>query len=196
VRVLVLHAHPARESLSRAACDAAERGLRRAGHDVRVVHLDDEGFSAAMTLEERRAYETPAPILDPVVARHAEWVRWAEALVFVYPTWWGTMPAPLKGWLDRVLVPGVAFHLDPETNKVRPDLGHIRVLAGVSTYGSPWPIVFLSGDAGRRTILRALRLLCGLRCRRVWVGLYGVDTSADDDRRRFLERVEDRMARL
>jgi hypothetical protein len=54
----------------------------------------------------------------------------------------------------------------------------------------------VSADAGRSTILRALRLVGGRGCRRVWVGLYGVDTSDDDDRHRFLERVEARMARL
>jgi putative NADPH-quinone reductase len=195
VRALVVHAHPSARSFSRALCDATERGLQRAGHAVDVVHLDDEGFGAAMTSEERLAYHSSDPIRDPTVARHAELVRRAEALVFVYPTWWAAQPAILKAWLERVLVPGVAFHLDPRTHRVRRDLRNLRRLAGVTTYGSDRAYVRILSDPGRRTITRTLRTLCHPLCRSTWLGLYGMDTATDAQRRAFLERVEQRMAR-
>ncbi len=115
MRVLVVHAHPSPTSYSRRICDTAEAALRGSGHDVTVLHLDDERFHPAMSAAERIAYETTTPILDPQVARHAELVRTSEALVFVYPTWWAAPPAIMKGWLERVLVPGVGFYLDPVT---------------------------------------------------------------------------------
>ena len=77
--MLVVHAHPSVTSFSRAVADTTEAALRGAGHDVTVVHLDDERFRPAMSADERIAYETPAPILDPQVARHAELVRTTEA---------------------------------------------------------------------------------------------------------------------
>src|SRR5215468_7336099 len=120
MRVLVVHAHPSPTSFSRALADAAEGALQERGHEVTVLHLDDERFRPAMSAAERVAYETDTPILDPQVARHAELLRVSDALLFVYPTWWAAQPAILKGWLERVFVPGVAFSLDPETNKVRP----------------------------------------------------------------------------
>ena len=126
MRVLVVHAHPSPTSFSRALSDAAETALIGAGHAVTVLHLYEEGFRAAMSAEERRAYETPSPILDADVARHAELVRSHDALVFVYPTWWAGQPAVMKGWLERVLVPGVAFRLDPDTGRVEAGLRHVR----------------------------------------------------------------------
>jgi hypothetical protein len=115
MQVLVVHAHPSRTSFSRSIADTAEATLKAAGHDVTVVHLDDEHFRPAMSAEERLAYDTATPILDAQVAVHADLVAAAEALVFVYPTWWAAPPAVLKGWMDRVLVPGVAFTFEPGT---------------------------------------------------------------------------------
>jgi NAD(P)H dehydrogenase (quinone) len=196
MNVLVVHAHPSPASYSRAVCDTAEKALRGAGHHVTVLHLDDDGFRPAMSAAEHTAYHSAAPILDPQVDRHADLVRQAEALVFVYPTWWAGPPAVLEGWLERVFVPGVAFHLDPRTHRVRPGLRHIRRLVGISTYGSSWFYVRVLGDPGRRTILRALRMLCARRCRRTWLGQYGMDTSTRAQREAFLARVERELSWL
>jgi putative NADPH-quinone reductase len=106
------------------------------------------------------------------------------------------MPAILKGWLERVLVPGVAFTFDERSGKVRPGLGHVRRLVGISTYGSGRTYVAAINDNGRRTITRALRMSCGWQARSTWVAMYGVDASVPDERARFLHRVEQRMARL
>jgi putative NADPH-quinone reductase len=196
VRALVVYAHPSPHSLTHALYEAATAALAAAGHEVVGLDLYAEELEPAMTEAERRAYHSDRPIVDPTVARHAELVRWADALVFVYPTWWMGLPAILKGWLERVLVPGVAFHLDPVTNHVVSDLGAVRRIVGVTTYGSSWPAVRLVHDGGRRTLLRALRMLCGRRCRTAWLALHSVDTATPGERARFIARVEQRLARL
>ena len=193
VLALVVVAHPCADSLTHAAAARAEAGLRAAGYDVTVLDLYALGFRAAMSTAEREAYHGDIPLLDPLAASHADLVRSAEALVFVYPTWWSGLPAILKGWLERVLVPGVGFVFD-EDGKVRPGLSNVRHLIGVSTYGSPRAAVRTINDNGRRTISRALRMSCGLRTRTKWLGLYAVDTSTDDERREFLASVERTLA--
>lgn len=193
---LVVVAHPSADSYCRALAARAEAGLRSAGHEVVVLDLYDTGFRTAMTADERRAYHGDSPILDPMVAEHAALVGRAEAIVFVYPTWWSGLPAILKGWLERVLVPGVGFVLDERTNKVRPGLGQMRRLVGISTYGSPRWYVRVVNDNGRRIISRALRMSCGLRVRTTWLGLYAIDTSTETRRSEFLVRVERQMAEL
>jgi putative NADPH-quinone reductase len=193
---LVVVAHPSTDSYCRALAGRAEAGLAAAGHEVIVLDLYELGFRAAMTSEEREAYHGDAPILDPMVAEHAGLVRRAEAIVFVYPTWWSGLPAILKGWLERVLVPGVGFVLDERTNKVRPGLGQMRRLVGISTYGSPKWYVRLVNDNGRRIVTRALRMSCGFRVRTSWLGLYAIDTSTAAQRIEFLALVERRMAEL
>ena len=196
MRALVVVAHPSSESYCHALAGRAVAGLEAAGHDVTVLDLYAEGFRVAMTADERHAYHGDHPILDPMVSRHADAVLAAETIVFVYPTWWSGLPAILKGWLERVLVPGVGFQFDERTGKVKPGLGQVRHLVGISTYGSPRLYVWLVNDNGRRTILRALRMSCGLRTRRHWHGLYAIDTSSAADRAEFAARVEAEMAGL
>ncbi|MEJ7801160.1 MAG: NAD(P)H-dependent oxidoreductase [Ilumatobacter sp.] len=196
MKALVVTAHPCADSFSHAAADRAVAGLQAAGHQVDTIDLSASGFTTAMSLDERVAYDTDDPILDPQVAEHVALVRAAGIIVVVYPTWWSGLPAILKGWLERVLVPGVGFRFDDSTGKVRPGLTHIRRIVGVSTYGSPWYAVKLVNDNGRRVVTRALRMSCGFRARTMWLALYGMDTATPADRTAFLARVEQRMARL
>src|SRR5215204_2917892 len=155
--VLMVTAHPDAQSFTSAVAESAQRGMQRAGHHVVTLDLYALGFAPAMSPAERAAYHTPTPLIDPLTTEHAELVRRSQALVFVYPTWWGGPPALLRGWLERVLVPGVAFRFD-EHGKVRPAMTHIRRLVGISTYGSSWRYVHLMTDGGRRMVRRALRL--------------------------------------
>lgn len=192
-RALVVVAHPDPNSYTHAVASAAVRGLHAAGHHVDVVDLYDIGFRAAMSLEERRAYETDHALVHPHTVAQAELVRSCDRLVFVYPTWWSGQPAILKGWLERVLVTGVAFRFDERSGKVRPALGHVRRIVGISTYGSRRRYVTAINDNGRRVLTRALTMACGFRTRRTWLGLYSIDTATDVDRAAFLERVETKL---
>jgi NAD(P)H dehydrogenase (quinone) len=196
MNVLLVVAHPCGDSYTHACADAATRGLSRAGHTVDAIDLYAQGFRAEMSLDERLAYESDDPILDPMVRDHASRVLQADAIVFVYPTWWSGLPAVLKGWLERVMVPGVGFTLDESTRKVRPGLARVRRIVGISTYGSRWAYVKLTNDNGRRIITRALRMSSGWRTRTTWLALYAIDTADSDQRREHLERIESRLAAL
>jgi len=195
VRALVLVAHPCADGFARAAAARAVAGLERAGHDVDVIDLYASGFRAAMSREERAAYETDEPIVDAQVADHVARLQRAEWLVFVYPTWWSGLPAILKGWLDRVLVPGVGFVFNAR-GKVRPGLTHVRRIVGISTYGSPWFFTKLINDNGRRMLTRTLRVSTGLRARPTWLALYSMDSASVEDRTAFLDEIEQRMTEL
>lgn len=192
MRVLVVCAHPREDSFTRAATAAAVRGCERAGHDVTMLDLYGLDFRAAMSLEERRAYSSEQPLIDPVTVEHAGLVMSADMLVFVYPTWWSGQPAILKGWLERVLVNNVAFRM--ERDRVRPNLGHVKRLVGITSHGSPWTFVKVLQDGGRRTITRALRMNCGWRTRSTWLAIYSMDTADEAERAAFLDRVEHTMA--
>jgi NAD(P)H dehydrogenase (quinone) len=196
MRVLVVHAHPEPSSFNRALAAAAVEALTEAGHTVDLIDLYAERYQPAMTAAERRAYETEAPVLDDTVAAHAELVRRAEALVFVYPTWWSSLPAMLKGWMERTLVMGVAFQLDERTRRIRPMLTGIRTIVGLTTYGSPRRYVWVVNDNGRRTLTRALRGCTGVRTKTRWLGMYQLDTSTEAERQEFLNRVRTTMKAL
>ncbi|MPY92995.1 MAG: flavodoxin family protein [Acidimicrobiia bacterium] len=189
MRALVVWAHPQLDSFSGALCRTATSALERAGHDVEVLDLYRDGFDPVMSREEWQAYRRCESRLDEVTGAHAAAVAAAELLVFVYPTWWSGLPAILKGWLERVLVPGVAFEVVPGKG-IRPRLTDLRHLVGVSTYGATRPAILLQGDAGRRMVLRSLRLSCGPRCRSTWLGLYDIERTTRAQRAAFLARVD------
>ena len=196
MRVVVVVAHPDPESFSHAIAATAVAGLKRGGHDVTVLDLYEEEFRVG---DERGTNAWPTTAIARSSTRWSSGTRGsssdAEALVFVYPTWWSTMPAILKGWLERVMVPGVGFVFD-EQQRVRPGLTNIRQLVGISTYGSPRWYVAAMHDNGRRTLMRALRLNMGLLTRRTWLGLYDIDNSTPETRTEFLTKVEGRMRSL
>ena len=197
VRFLVVQAHPDPMSFNRALCDAVVDGLTSAGHEIIRIDLYADQFEARMSFEERTAYEGPNPICDPLVQKYADLVTSSEGLVFVYPTWWWGPPAILKGFFERVLVPGVSFSLDPKNNKVIPGFSHVRRIIGVSTYGSSWASMRLFNDAGRRLVMRCVRALApAVRCRTTWMALYRMDHATLQRREAVLASVRQKLSRL
>jgi putative NADPH-quinone reductase len=195
VKVVAVLAHPGQESFNRAIFDTAVAALRASGHDVVALDLYADGFDPVMTREERAAYHGEQPLTCELTQRYADEVRSAQALVFVYPTWWSSVPAILKGWLEKVMVPGVSFVFD-EHHRVRRGLTNVTRIVGISTYAAPRSTVRLINDNGRRTVVRALRLCTGMRTRAKWLALYKLPSTSDHDRAAFLRRVERTMAAL
>ena len=195
MRVLVVYCHPDPHSFTAAVRDTAIAALETSGHETRLVDLYGEDFNPVLGAEERARYHDPGDNEIPV-ADHLAHIKWAEALVFVYPTWWYGLPAMLKGWLDRVWVPHVTFTLPENGQPIRPLMTNIRKIAAISSCGSPrWWMVFV-GHPGRRTVLTGIRALCAKRCRTLWLAHYQIDSSTPTTRAAFLERVSRRMSRF
>lgn len=194
--VLLVVADPLPNSFTHQLAARAEAGLCAGGHEVTKLDLYEMGFTAAMTSEERSAYHGEDPICDPMVADHVAIVRRADALVVVYPTWSSGLPAILKAWFERVMVPGVAFRFHERSGKVRPALGNVRRIVGISTYGASRKAVRSITDSGRRTITRAFRVNTGVRTRTTWHALYDITTSSDSQRSEFAAYIERQMADL
>lgn len=196
MRLLFIHAHPVPESFNTALCMAAVDTARARGHEVRLIDLYAEGFNPVMSADERRHYHDDGPP-PPDVAPHIEALHWAEGLIFVYPTWWYSQPAMLKGWMDRVWRPGVTFTVPTPTEPMRPALTNVRLVGVITTLGSPWWFwTFLMGAPGRRIIMRGLRFCTHPRTRSFWMGLHDMDTQTASLRQRYLDRVRARIARL
>ncbi len=103
-RILLLLAHPAQSSLCHALAESYRKGAESAGHEVRFLSLRELAFDPIL----HDGYHTIQP-LEPDLVAAQEAIIWAQHLVFVYPNWWGAMPALLKGFFDRVFLPGFAF---------------------------------------------------------------------------------------
>ncbi|HET6467155.1 MAG TPA: NAD(P)H-dependent oxidoreductase, partial [Geminicoccaceae bacterium] len=130
MRLLVVHAHPVETSFNAAVHGAAVETLAAAGHEVRDLDLYAMGFDPVLGRQERIDYHEPA-LNTARIAEHVAHLRWAEGVILVYPTWWYGMPAILKGWIERVWVPGVAFTLGRGLVPIQRGLPNIRLLAGI-----------------------------------------------------------------
>ena len=194
MRVLVIYCHPVETSYNSALHQQVLASLRAAGHEVDDCDLYAEGFNPVMSREERLGYhEVPGNQLP--VAGYVRRLMWAEALVFCFPTWCFGLPAMLKGFFDRVLMPGVAFDLSDPHN-VKPALTHIRRISAVVTYGRPRWTALLMGDPPRKVVKRYLRLLTGGAARVSYHAYYHMNIATPERLSAFKSRVGDAMLRF
>lgn len=193
MRVLVVYCHPVPESFCASIRDVAVEVLKGRGDDVRIVDLYAEKFDPVMGCEERRRYNHQAPE-DPALKPHIENLGWAEAILFIYPTWWYGLPAMLKGWLDRVWATDVVFKLPEGKGRIKSLMSHVTRIGVITTCGAPLWWTILVGQPGRKTIMRGMRALCATRCRTTFLAHYLMDVSTDQTRGAFLAKVRRKMA--
>lgn len=191
-RALVLAAHPMPDSYGGALRRATVDALEARGWDVDLCDLYAEGFDPVLSEAERRGYhETPEN--EAAVAPYVERLRAADALAMVFPVWNFGYPAILKGFLDRVFLPGVSFRL--EAGRVVPNLTRIRRLTAVTTYGGTRARAMLCGDPPRKCVTRAVWHVCRPDRTR-YLALYDMNRADDARRGAFLDRVRREMAAL
>jgi NAD(P)H dehydrogenase (quinone) len=196
MQIQVVHCHPLVDSFGHALFRTTVEALQDGGHEVVTTDLYREGFQPAMTERERRTYmDNDYDGRD--VADYIAILKRVEGIVFCFPHWWFAMPAVLKGYVDRVWAPGAAFVYDKQDNHLVPNLRHIRLFGGVTTYGSPWWIVrVFAGDPGRKVMMRGLKPLCASTVRTFWLAQYDMDHATPACRRAFLEKVRSRVMRV
>src|SRR4051794_37441304 len=187
MRVLVLFAHPVETSFSAALHRQTVEALTAAGHLVDDCDLNAEGFNPVLTRQERidyhdlsrnRAYA--GPYVDRLLA--------AEGLVLVFPVWNYGYPAILKGFFDRIFLPGVSFKLTD--GRLWPSLHNIRKVTAVTTYGGSRLRTILRGDPPRRHFKRSLRLNVKPGAPARYLALYDMNRATEARCTAFLATVQ------
>ena len=108
MNIQLVLAHPAMDSFNHAIADECRKTLLALGHVVWYHDLYAEGFDPML-----QSAEVPREAaLDDVLQRHCEELSAADGMIIVHPNWWGQPPAVLKGWVDRVFRPGLAYRFD------------------------------------------------------------------------------------
>lgn len=195
MRILVLFAHPLDDSYAAALRDAVIETLQAAGDAVDSCDLYKEAFDPVLSAQERRSYEGVSADAGAGSA-HVQRLRQADGVIVVFPSWWYGMPAILKGYFDRVWLPGVAFEFGART--IEPLLGNIRLFGVVTTTGAPaWFTRIYMGNPSRKVLMRGLaRLTAAPAAARFWLALYGADNATFAQRSAFIARVQARIARI
>jgi len=196
LRALLVVAHPLEDGFAKAAAARIRAAIERRGIEVDIIDLYADDFDPRLTGGERRGYFT-TPYDSGAVADYVARLRLAEKLVFVFPQWWFNVPAILKGFFDRVLVPGVAFDHAPGGGPLIPRLTHVDALWVVNSTGAPWWVTRLyMGDPVRRQIGRGIKALVSRKARFRMLTLYDMDHMTDQRAGAFLDRLEQAFQRF
>ncbi|WP_404927516.1 NAD(P)H-dependent oxidoreductase [Mesorhizobium sp. ORM16] len=193
MNILVLHAHPVETSFNAGLHRTIVERLTAAGHAIDDCDLYAEDFDPRLSRQERLDYHNPRGSADPA-APYVERLLCADALVLSYPVWNYGFPAILKGFFDRVFLPGVSFKL--VDGKAQPSLHNIRKIAAVTTYGGSRFRAMLMGDPPRKLIKRMLRTTVKPGASVSYLAHYSMNISTDETRKAFLAKVTASMDRF
>jgi NAD(P)H dehydrogenase (quinone) len=197
MKLLLVFCHPDPNSFGAAIRRTAVDALQAAGHELREIDLYAQGFNPVFSAAEKSTYLSDTAQNIAGVAAHVEALQWAEGWITIYPTWYYGAPAMLKGWLERVWLPGVTFRIATAKERtIGGELRNIKRFVGITTSGSPWWWLKVIGDPGRSLFMKGLRPLYAKRCRMQWLQLYNMNHVTAADREAFLARVKRELSAL
>ncbi|URJ59077.3 NAD(P)H-dependent oxidoreductase [Paenibacillus polymyxa] len=183
-KILVIQGNPVAGSYGEALAQSYVKGAKAAGAEVRLLQLSELDFNPNLL----GGYRNKLP-LEPDLIQAQESIKWAEHLVFVFPIWWGSLPALMKGFIDRTIMPGFAFKY--QKGKSLPDkLLKGRTARLITTMDGPhWYYRFFQGQPGHRMMKDSTLHLCGVKpVRSTTIDL--MNKLSDQQRNDWLSKVE------
>lgn len=190
MNVLIINGHPGNESFNHALVVAFKKGAQKTSTLIKTLDVGNMKLALNMSGYDKN------PLDSENVKQAQELISWADHLVFVYPTWWATMPAMLKAFFEQVFLPGFAFKYKKSKKFVKWD----KYLQGksaqiISTMDSPpWYYKRFTGDPGYKTI-KDIMNYCGIKpVKRTYFG--SVKVSTEKQRQKWLEKAEQLGSKL
>jgi putative NADPH-quinone reductase len=183
--ILIINAHPRKESFCSALAQNYKTGAERAGSEVNLVNLTDLEFDPILKTKNEQH-----PDLEPDILKVQELIKKAGHLVFVYPNWWGTYPALLKAFFDRFFTSGFAFRYS-KNSRMPQKLLSGRSARVIVTMDTPlWYYHLGYRSPGHTSIKRSVLGLCGITPVKFTV-FTPVRNSSPEKRNNWLKKVED-----
>ncbi|NRS50610.1 NAD(P)H-dependent oxidoreductase [Brevibacillus sp. HB2.2] len=190
MNILVIIGHPDPESYCSALAHAYMQGAAGKAAQIRTIDLSQIAFDPNLKYGYRKRTE-----LEDDLKEAQDLIRWADHLVIVYPTWWGTMPAILKGFFDRVLLSGFAYKYR-EGSSLWDKLLTGKTAHVIVTMDTPsWYNRLIYWQAGHLVMKRNILKFCGIKPVKV-TEISGVNASAEEKRKKWLEKMKQLGERL
>lgn len=184
-RILIINGHPDKESLCFALAAIYKKGADTTGASCAVINLIDLDFNPTLTYGYRKVSE-----LEPDLIKAQQALSSADHLVFVYPTWWGTYPALLKGFFDRVFLPGFAFKYHKD-NPFWDKLLTGKTARIITTMDAPaWYYFLMYRSPGHNSLKRAILEFCGIKPVKI-TAFAPIKSSDDKKRKKWLDEVSE-----
>ena len=155
-----------------------------------VEDLYEEKFEPALSVKERQSYYGESYDSSNVAAQ-VNRLQEAEALVLLFPTWWFGFPAMLKGWFDRVWVPGIAYDHASDFGLIKPRLDSLRKVLVITTLGAPWWVDRVVMRQPLKRILKfALLGACAKDSKLKYLSLYNSEKLDEMKIEQFKSKIE------
>jgi NAD(P)H dehydrogenase (quinone) len=194
MKVVIVFNHPYDGSYCNAILNTVISGLQKARHEADTIHLDKEGFNPVMTASDLKAFVDRKPI-DPTVIAYKQRLNEADHLVFIFPIWWELMPAMTKGFIDKVIFPGVAYDYTKRGTMI-PLFKKIKSVTVITTMNTPGILYrLLFGNAIKKALITGTFWKMGYKNRK-WISFNMVKMVSDEKRKKWLKKLEDRFASL
>ncbi len=183
MKIYILLAHPLSQSFNGQIADAYYQKAQQCGHEVRIQRLGEMDFDVVL----RNGYQK-IQALEPDLVQAQENILWCDKWVIVYPMWWGSMPALLKGFFDRVLLPKFAFQYhkdDPFWDKLLKG----RSAELITTCDAPtWWVWWQYGNADIKAIKVATLEFCGFSPVKV-TRIGRLRFLSEEERKTWIEKI-------
>lgn len=187
--------HPNERSFGYAILNAVVNGLKSANHEVDLMHLDNDGFNPVMSKADLKGFVEHKPI-DPQVIDYNERLEKANHLIFIFPIWWDLMPAMTKGFIDRVLFPGVAYDHHPRGFGLVPLLKGLKGVTVITTMNKP-KIMYslLIGNLIKKAMIKSVFKTMGYKNLK-WISYNLVKSVSQEKRVKWLMGVEIKFSKI
>jgi putative NADPH-quinone reductase len=193
LKVLVVFSHPSRSSLCGSILEVVLKELETRGDRVELLDLYVERFDPVLSLDDWMNYEATA---SENIQRYVDQIRVADGLIWIFPTWNYGLPAILKGYVDRIWKPNVAFRLGENREVIFDRFAHLRFFVAITTFGAGWlPNTFV-GNPCKRVLSSGLRRHFPRSTHFNWLALYDVDRAHPRRVDRFINRIKSSIRAL
>lgn len=193
MKCLVVLSHPLINSLCHYLCEQTVAHLESKGYDVTLLDLYARDFEPALTIKERQSYYEK-PFHDERVAEEIAQLKQTESLVLVFPTWWFSFPAILKGWFDRVWAPGHAYNHAADLGTITPCLDNLKEVKVVTTLGAPWWIdTLVLWQPVKRVLKIGLLGACTRKCKFQMLSFYKSEAASKSRVDAFVKRIKSKF---
>lgn len=195
MRVAIVFNHPYEGSYCNAILNAVTEGLQKANHEIDLIHLDKDNFNPVMTSADLKAFVEGKPV-DQKVIEYKERLEKVDHLFFIFPIWWELMPALTKGFIDKVISPGVAYEYSNESKTKMRKILNITGITVITTMNTPkvlYRLVF--GNAVRKALMVGTFWKLGYKNRK-WISLNMVKMVSDKKRTKWLLDIKNKFTVL
>jgi len=188
MKTVIVYAHPYENSFNHAVLESIKEGLVENDERYTVFDLVKDGFNPVMTAKDLAGYNK-GHTDDEIIIKYQEEIESAHKLIFIFPIWWGGMPAILKGFFDKVFLKNFCYKI--ENGKVVGLLDHIKKTFVFTTSGRDTStIVNKWGDPIGTTLPKSTLSVVGLNDYD-WINFDRISKSKKDDRIKYLKKVKD-----